>query len=203
MTIFTTALQAFPLPSETPIYRVQPSSPAKASPYDPALSAMTDFSRTKLITISPEATVDFAMQVMFHSQVRMLVVLDDSDAMLGLITSTDLMGERPIQISQTDRIPHEKVLVRQIMTPRSQVTAYDVRDIERSHIRDVVMAMRDAGRQHLLVIEQDIKSKHYVLRGAFSLTQIGKQLGVDIEPGETAQSFAELERVLLHEHEMM
>ncbi|HTT08758.1 MAG TPA: CBS domain-containing protein [Gammaproteobacteria bacterium] len=201
MAIFTTALQTLPLPQDAPIYRIRPSPPERVSPHDPAIGAMTDFRRIKLITISPEATIDEAMQMMIHAQVRMLIVLDDNGAMLGLITSTDLLGERPVQVSQTERIPHEQILVRQIMTARSQVTAYDVRDIERAHIRDVVVAMRDAGRQHMLVIERDARSGRYVLRGAFSLTQIGKQLGVDIEPGEVAQSFAELERVLLHEHE--
>jgi hypothetical protein len=202
MAIFTTALQTLPLPPEAPIYRIRPSSSAKVSPDDPALGVMTDFKHVKLITISPDATIDEAMQMMIHAQVRMLIVLDDNDALLGLVTSTDLMGERPIQVSQTERIPHEKILVRQIMTPRSQVTAYDVRDIEHAHIRDLVVAMRDAGRQHLLVIERDGKTGRYVLRGAFSLTQIGRQLGVDIQPGEAARSFAELERVLLHEHAM-
>lgn len=202
MAIFTTALRAFPLPPDTPIYRVKLSLPVKLSPNEPAIKAMTDFRRVRVITIAPEATIDFAMQVMIHAQVRMLIVLDSNDVMLGLITATDLMGERPIQFSQTERLPHEKILVRQIMTPRSQITAYDLRDIEHAHIRDVVVAMREAGRQHLLVIEQDARNQRYSLRGAFSLTQIGKHLGVEIEPGAAAQSFADLERALLHEHEM-
>jgi CBS domain containing-hemolysin-like protein len=202
MAIFTTALRTFPLPPGAPIYRVKPSPPVKVLPDDPAIMAMTDFRRVRVITIAPEATIDFAMQVMIHAEVRMLIVLDDNDALLGLITTTDLMGEQPIQFSQAERIPHEKILVRQIMTPRSQVTAYDVRDVEHAHIRDVVVAMRETGRQHLLVIEQGAGNQHYVLRGVFSLTQIGKQLGIEIEPGAAAQSFADLERVLLHVHEM-
>jgi hypothetical protein len=54
----------------------------------------------------------------------------------------------------------------------------------------------DAGRQHTLVIENDVDGKPVVC-GIFSLTQIEKQLGVTIQSTEVAKTFTEIEAALI------
>jgi hypothetical protein len=49
----------------------------------------------------------------------------------------------------------------------------------------------------MLVTETPEGNDYEVIRGIFSTTQIGRQLGYPVEAGERANSFAELEQVLM------
>lgn len=180
----------------------------------PALSVMTDLKKVKVFTVTPEITIDDTLQKMIHAEVRLLIVTGASDALLGVISATDIMGERPISVSSAERIPHNEIRVEQIMTPREHLEALRIKDVEDARVGDIVATLRDAGRQHAIVVDdnpdteilRDMRHEHAVvlkrragnefLRGIFSLTQIARQLGVSIEPGGRAQTFAELERAL-------
>ncbi|MDP1619476.1 MAG: CBS domain-containing protein, partial [bacterium] len=62
---------------------------------NPALDVMTDFKVVTAYTIFPLESIDEAQQKMVHRGVRMLLVVDAKNTLLGLVTSTDLMGEKP------------------------------------------------------------------------------------------------------------
>lgn len=196
MTTFVSELRPFSLDSETPIYRIRPPTPEAVSLDDPAVKVMTDLRRVKVLTITLDSSIDFALQMMVHAEVRLLVVTDRTQKLLGLITARDIMGERPINIVTKDRVPREQIEVRQIMTPRADIEPLDMRDVEQARVRDVVLLLRDAARQHAPVIDRKAASDRCVLCGIFSSTQIGSQLGVEIAPGGAVQSFAELEQML-------
>jgi len=196
MTTFVTKLNPYPLSADTPIRRLTPPPPERVNLHDPAVKVMTDLRRVKLATIGPDDNIDFALQVMIHAEVRMLAVLDKDDVLIGLITARDIMGERAINASNSEELPHNRVLVRHVMTPRSEITVLHMEDVEHAHVRDAIMVLREAGRHHTLVVEQEPDSGRCVLRGVFSVTQIGRHMGMEITPGGAAQSFAELERIL-------
>ena len=52
------------------------------------------------------------------------------------------------------------------------------------------------GLQHVLV--STIEFGEAKIRGIFSAAEIGRQLGLEMDPMAPARSFAELEKVLLH-----
>ncbi|NNM01466.1 MAG: hypothetical protein HKO62_12005, partial [Gammaproteobacteria bacterium] len=52
------------------------------------------------------------------------------------------------------------------------------------------------GHQHALVVEQMPDGDGYYTRGIFSLTQIGRQLGVEIDTSDRARSFADIEKMV-------
>jgi hypothetical protein len=83
------------------------------------------------------------------------------------------------------------------MTPAAAVEALDYRAVTHARVRDLIALMYERGRQHALVTETD-DSDRPVVRGIFSITQIGRQLGVPIEANERAQSFAEIEHLIAH-----
>ena len=202
MTTFATKLNPYSLSPDRPVRRLAPTPPERVELHDPAIRVMTDLKRVKLVTIGPDDTIDFALQVMIHAEVRMLAVMDKDDVLLGLITSRDIMGERGVNASQREQLPHNQVMVRHVMTPRRDITVLHMDDVAHAHVRDVIMVLREAGRQHTLVIEQQEGSDDCILRGVFSVTQIGRQLGMEIVAGGAAQTFAELERILYPQLEM-
>jgi hypothetical protein len=51
--------------------------------------------------------------------------------------------------------------------------------------------MKAQGRQHALVVERS-SDRSQMLRGMFSVSQIGKQLGAHVEPIAVARTFAEI-----------
>jgi len=196
MATFMSQLQPVSLDPRMSIYRIPPAPAERVTLDDPATKVMTDLRKVKLVTIALDDPIDFALQVMMQAEVRLLAVTDATDQVLGFVSAFDIMGERPINVSQRERIPRDGVQVQHVMTPRSAIHPLDMRDVERAHVRDVLLVLRAAGRHHILVVEQDPATEHYLLRGVFSATQIGRQLGISIEPEGTAQSFAELEQIL-------
>lgn len=186
-----------------PVCYMKPSQtlPDHVTPTSPAVDVMTDLRLTSAVTVSPAKTVDDALQVMVHKGVRLLLVEDLEGKVMGLITSSDIQGEKPMRYSQESGVMHSEILVGDIMTPIQQIEVMKIEDVRASHVGDVVKTLTNVGRQHALVIEQyegDEGDTGVVIRGIFSTTQISRQLGVPIHPTEQAQTFVELEMAIAH-----
>lgn len=82
---------------------------------DPAITIMTDFKIVKPITIFPDAPLSEATMEMKVCNVHMLFVVDKSQKVIGIITSEDLLGEKPLKVSMTRHIKRSEVLVRMVM----------------------------------------------------------------------------------------
>ena len=127
---------------------------------------------------------------------RALFVIDDARRVIGIVTSTDLLGERPIRFAQERGLHRGELVVDDIMTPAEQLEILDLRDVERARVGDLVATLRVAGRQHALAID-GAPSGPKTVCGIFSVTQIARQLGVPPQPGhDIARTFAEIEAVI-------
>ena len=196
MTIYTYNLDAFQLDPDAPIYRY-PSQETKIINGDaPAVNVMTDLKYASMITIDPDDSIDTALQIMIHARVRLLVVLAFDNSLLGLITGHDIMGEKPLSLITKGNIQREEIQVKDIMTPRSELNPLNMYDVEHASVKDIIRVLHKASRQHAIVVEQDKDDQSYCLRGIFSITQIGRQIGVEITADDHVQSFAEFEQLL-------
>ncbi|MEJ2509675.1 MAG: CBS domain-containing protein [Gammaproteobacteria bacterium] len=171
--------------------------PERVTLDDPAINVLTDLAKVTAVTIGPTATLKDANAKMINNRVRLLLVIDSENTVLGLITATDILGEKPMRYMQmvNARSPDE-VLVRDIMTPRQTLEVIQMVDVEKATVGDVVASLRREGRQHALVVDIDEDSMNQMIRGIFSASQIGRQLGIKIETAEIAKTFAELEAAL-------
>jgi CBS-domain-containing membrane protein len=145
----------------------------------PALSVMTDFKTVTAYTIPPLESIEMARSRMIHHGVRSLLVADDQNHILGVITANDLSGERPMRVIQIQGIRHADVLVKDIMTPRERLEVICIEDLGEAKVGDIVATLHSQGRQHALVAERQ-SDQGQVLRGLFSTSQIGRQLGTPI-----------------------
>lgn len=159
----------------------------------PALDAMTDLARVSPATIRPEAPLSGANQFMITRGVRLLLVVDEAhESVLGLITATDILGERPMLAATARGLRRDELTVADIMTAADQVEVVNLEDVRASRVGHVVETLRRAGRQHALVLDAEAK-----VRGIFSLSQIARQLGVALPAaGETALTFSQIEAAL-------
>ena len=178
-------------------YLRRPTPGGQIRPESPALEVMTDLTRVTPVTTRSLATVDEAERTMISRGVRALFVVDDDGAVLGLITSTDVLGERPIQLAQQRGIRHDEVIVREVMTPADRLEAMGFEDVRRARVGDVVATLKLSGRQHALVVESAPDAAGSTVRGIFSLTQIARQLGLPARSAhDIAATFVALEAAI-------
>ncbi len=161
----------------------------------PALAVMTDLQTRRAVTVRPEASLALAEVLMRATGVHLLFVVDSSGMFHGLLTSRDLHGERALAAAARERAAHDALLVSQVMTYADQVEAFDLDAVSHTRVRDIVNVLRDHGRQHMLATETRGDGTT-IVRGIFSVTQIGRQLGLRIDYNERAQSFAEIEHLI-------
>ena len=183
-----------PLPEQRlngAVFVARPAPPKSVAPESPALDVMTDLRFTHSALIEPHASVDAAHAYMVQRGVRMLLVLSPERSLAGIITATDILGEKPLRFSQERRVKHSD-----IMTPLESLGAIPLADVKHAKVGEVIASLRDGGRQHTLVMETDAHGKTDIC-GIFSLTQIERQLGMQIQSSGVATTFAEIEATLL------
>jgi CBS-domain-containing membrane protein len=163
---------------------------------DPAIRVMTDLRKISAITIRPEISIEIATQRMKQRGVRMLLVTDDQDDIIGLITSTDLQGEKPLQLVQERGVHYRDITVRDIMTGHAQLEVLCMDDVEKASVGQVVATLQNTGRQHALVADRIPGIQDQSLRGIFSAAQIARQLDIEIVGPKVAETFAEIERLI-------
>jgi CBS domain-containing protein len=165
---------------------------SKVSMESPALEVMTDLARVTPATIRPQAPLAGANQFMITRGVRLLLVADDHEKVLGLITATDLLGERPMIVATERGLRRAELVVADIMVPAERVDVIALADVEAARVGHVLETLRRAGRQHALVVDGE-----GMVRGIFSLSQIARQLGVAVPTtGEVARTFSEIEAAI-------
>lgn len=162
---------------------------------EPALTVMTDLSRVPVAAIGPDASVDEANDLMVQRRVRMLFVLDRQEHLLGLITTSDVLGEKPMQIVLERGARHHEIRVQDVMTPFDRVEALNLATVAEARVGDVVETMRDRGRQHALVVRTADDGQHEVC-GVFSAADLSRRLGCEVVPLVLARTFAEIEETL-------
>jgi CBS-domain-containing membrane protein len=170
----------------------QPSS-ERVTLESPALQVMTDFTRVTPATIRPQAPLDGANQFMITRGVRLLLVVDERESVLGVLTANDLLGERPMLAATGRGRRRDELAVSDVMTPAERVEVIELAEVERARVGHVLETLRGAGRQHALVVDAES-----MVRGIFSISQIARQLGVSVQAGsEVALTFSEIEAALI------
>lgn len=188
-------LQSAKLEPQTSYRRPPQRLPERVNSESAATDVMTDLTKVAAMTISPCATLDDANNRMIASGVRLLFVTDQYNAIIGLITATDIFGERPMKYLQAVGGKREDIFVRDIMTPQDRLEVLYMVDIVNARVGDVVETLKRMGRQHALVVDLD-EDRRQIVRGIFSTKQLSKQLGIPFHPTEMAKTFAELEAAL-------
>lgn len=162
----------------------------------PALLVMTDLKRVAAAVISPQETMDRAHAFMVQRGVRMLLALDEQQNLAGIITTNDILGEKPVAVVEERRIRHDGILVADVMTPADRLEAFDMHTVQSARVGQVVASLQHARRHHALVVQAAADGRQEV-RGIFSLSQIARQLGLPLQLPAEAKGFAEIEAALI------
>lgn len=139
---------------------------------EPASLVMTDFRERAFFKVDAEEKIDEALRKMKHAGLRAAFVLDkNSDKLLGLITSYDIMGEKPLRYMQHAGFTHQEIQVSDIMEDIGGMVVVDFHELEKATVQSVLDALQKCGRTHLPVVEsKDGEAPR--LRGLFSASKV-------------------------------
>ena len=160
-----------------------------------AVSVMTDLTKVSPATIHQEPNLEEANQSMILRGVRLLLVIDGHSRLVGVVTTVDLLGEKPLMVAQKRQSRRSDLRVADVMTPVENMEILRIEDVLKGSVGDIVATLKSDGRSHALVVSTTETGVQH-LAGIFSISQIARQLGVQIQTHEMARTFAEVEAVI-------
>ena len=191
------ALPAFRLEAGVSIAQAAPWLTAPVTADSPAREVMTDLTLVKAATVHPQTSLRQAEQLMIYQGVRMLFVVTEMPSFDGLITTTDLHGDRQMRLVHERGARYDELTVADVMTPLAMLDAIDHDRIARAQVGDLIATLRRFGRNHLLVVQAATDGTPRRVRGVVSRAQIERQLGEAITLTPIAENFSEIERALV------
>lgn len=171
----------------------EPATPGPVTLDDPAFSVMTDLREVAAVTIRPDEPMDAANALMIQRRVRLLFVLGADGAIAGVITATDLLGEKPMRFMQGRGVARGEIAVADLMTPASRLEALDIQDVAQMRVGHIVATLKAVRRQHVMVADEGGRR----VCGLFSASQVARQLGMELQTFEVASTFADIEAALV------
>jgi CBS domain-containing protein len=189
-----TALSSTPLKLNATF--VHPPVPPELIHLDsPSVTVMTDFKFVHPVTVNPETGMDDALGIMKTAGVRLLLVTNRLNEVVGIITANDIMGERPIKILGETRVTRADIKVSTIMTAQPDIPVLDMMSVCNAQVGHIIETLHQLERQHVLVVEADRETKAQRIVGMFSTSQISKLLGRNVRDEVIpAHSLAEIVR---------
>lgn len=174
-----------------PVQRPRPGGAGRVRLDSPAVMTMTDFRQIEPVTIRSDESIEAANALMIERGVRLLLVVDSDGTTVGFISAADVLGEKPLQFATERGIKRDEIQVVDIMTRYDDMKVLPLSDVLRARVGDIVATLKEFGRQHAIVSEDE--GDDHSVRGVFSASQIARQLGVPVHIGEVARTFSEIE----------
>ncbi|MBK7541759.1 MAG: CBS domain-containing protein [Candidatus Competibacteraceae bacterium] len=174
-------------------FRPRQQLPEHVTEDDPAISVMTDLSQVTAYTTELSTPANKALEMMVKRGVRMLLVRDADGQVVGLLTSRDIEGDKPKRILAKAGGAWEDLLVADIMTLKPKLEVLLMEDVAKACVGDIIATLRHVNRQHAMALDTDPRTGKPAVRGIFSLSQIGLQLGLDIDRSHRATTYSDLE----------
>jgi CBS domain-containing protein len=165
--------------------------------YSPASTIMTNLKHTVAVTIGAHSSLQEANSHMIVNGVRMLLVTDEENRVKGLITATDIVGEKPMHYVNRNGGNHSDIQVGDIMTSYDDLEVLCWADVEKARIGDIAETLKRVGRQHAIVVDGEID--HQKVCGIFSSSAIARATGEEVDTSSCAGNFADLEHALMHD----
>lgn len=153
-----------------------PEQAESLSQNSPAVNFFTDFQTVQPRIIEVATTAVDARKVMMTTHVRLLLVVNQQNHFVGVITADDVI-ERKIVQRVSEGYRRDEIGVADLMTPKKQLTALDITAVQKATISDVIQVLKNVHQQHCLVID----SEQARIRGIFSASEISRKLKLYID----------------------
>lgn len=154
----------------------------------PAVEGMTDLRMVTALTVERTNTLAATRERMRKLGVKMLLVTDETGAVAGIVTLSDLNSDRPSKIAAKCGEQPEALLVQDIMTLRGRIEVLLLQDVVEANVGQLLSSLREAGRRHALVLQPGQNGSDDMICGIFSLTKLCSLIGLAINTGDSMQT---------------
>lgn len=162
-----------------------------------ALEVMIPPGAARAATMDAGESVLEAEHRMRQGGLGQLLVVDAEQRVVGLVTLSDVLGEKPVQIAFERQMHRDEVMVRNIMTPREELLGLTLEQVRAAKVGNILATLYRKGRRHVLVTERN-GAHPSLLCGIFSMERICQRLHIAPQESMAAASFADIEARLLH-----
>ncbi|WP_283786401.1 CBS domain-containing protein [Bermanella sp. WJH001] len=166
---------------------------------DSAISVMTDHRLEKAPICTTQASLESASKQMAKEKTSMLLVENKEGQIVGLISSADISGEKPIQFINETKKKRSEIKVGHLMSDIVNMPVLDIQDVLNAKIGDVLFTLNDLGSEYILVTTKNGHETN--IRGVFSARHIARSLNIFFKPSPAAKTFAEYSRALSESHQ--
>lgn len=158
---------------------------------DPAWMVFIDFTQTQPGVIRADVPIDVALTKMRASGLCMLLVVDETEAVTGMLTGDECFGEAPVRLAERSHIDHDNILVSMVMMPLSKIRVMEWSHMKNASVGHIIATLHELESQHLLVVDRG------KVLGVFASSQIAKQIGHAVtDDAQPAHSLAEIVHTL-------
>lgn len=141
-----------------------------------ALRFFTDFKEVTPLVIESNLSAVEARQLMKKSHVRLKLVIDENNELVGIVSAEDLLERKIIQkLQKGDK--REDLSIKDFMIKKDTLNVLEYSALTNSNIKQVIEILKTSGQQHCLVVD----SNENVVRGLFSVSDISRKLKVYID----------------------
>ena len=170
------------------------STPAIAHMNDPAKSILIDFTKVLAQTIPPHEKVQQALLNMQYGRLKFLLVIDNEEKLVGLVSSKDLQGIKPGRAAQKSNINLTDVTVGMVMKPIDELQAISYSALSNACVGHIAKIIHEKGVEHLLVIHNKRKASAPMVRGIFAAGIISQYLGENISGDLSSDNLADIQK---------
>ena len=161
---------------------------------DSAIAVLNDHRLEQAPSCQLEWSLEQAMSQMNKTQGNLLLVTDTDKNILGLISSADISGEKPIQYVKESGKKRCDLKVKHLMTSIDAIPAISTQDAIQAQVGDILNTLNDIGSEYILVTTTE--NNELAVRGVFSARTIAKSLNIFFEPSPAAKSFMDYTKAL-------
>ena len=172
------------------------SNVTKITMASPAYSVMTDLTCVEAVTIGPYESLFQANRRMITMGVRLLMVVDNDNQVMGLITTTDINSEKPLSVVKERSTNYNALQVDDIMIYYDKLEVLCWRDVANARVGDIAETLKRVGRRHAIVVDGEEDAQ--IIRGIFSSSQLARATGEEVDTSAKTANFAALKHALMH-----
>ena len=184
-------LETQKLPENTGFYHPE-KQPEIAHLDSPALDVFTDFKSKPPACISPHENVQSALEHMKTEGVKSLLVVNEEEMIIGLVSARGVQGARLGMIAQKHAVNLTDVTVYMAMMPAEDLSTLNFKYLDSARVGHIVRLMHDKGVNYLLALEEIADQQ--IVRGIFSASRISRQLDELVLGDFSSSNLADMNR---------
>ena len=161
----------------------------------PALEMVNNFTKKDPLRAHFDTSIIDALYQTSSQHTDFILVIDDSEKLIGLVSSADLQSSKIMILAQRLNINRADVSLRYVMTPISQLVGVSMQSLSYACIGDALQTMEHHGAMFLLVTTANNE-----ICGLISAREITKKLSIPLHISPIAHTFSEVLEQVDHPH---